>query len=235
MFTDTNLQSTLSFTLLFTSVSMILHIILGIGLALMLNIKFKGKKFLRSILLIPWAIPAIVAGIAARWAFNDAYGFVNDLIRRIIPDFSFLWLVEANSAKIAVILVDVWKDTPFFAILILAGLQGIPDEIYEAARIDGASRFKLFTHITIPHIRSLIIILTIFFSLWRLTIFDLVYAMTQGGPGSSTSLLSYRIAMEGFRNLNYGYASSIAILLLLIVIIIASVGLFVQKKISIDV
>ena len=233
MFTDSNFRDAIWFTILFTVVSIFFHIILGIGLALVLNIKFRGRKFLRSIVLIPWAIPSVVAGIAANYAFNDSYGFVNDIIRRFVHGFSLLWLVDVFGAMFAVIAVDIWKDTPFFAILILAGLQGIPNELYEAAKIDGANSINLFTRITLPHLRGLIITLTIFFTLWRLVTFDLVYAMTEGGPGASTSLLSYRIYMEAFRNLNYGYSSSISVLLFLIIIVVALLGLFFQRKIEV--
>ena len=118
IFSDQKLLSSIRFTVIFTVVSMFFHLILGVILALMLNMKIKGKKFLRTIVLIPWAMPMVVAGLAARWAFNDAYGLINDLIRKFGPDFHFDWLVHANSAQGAVIAVDLWKDLPFFAILV---------------------------------------------------------------------------------------------------------------------
>lgn len=138
IFNDPKLRTSIAFTVLFTVASMALHLVLGIILALMLNMKFKGKKFLRTIVLIPWAMPMVVAGLAARWAFNDTYGLINDLIRRFAPNFHFDWLVQAGSARGAVIAVDLWKDLPFFAILVLAALQFISADIYEAAKIDGA-------------------------------------------------------------------------------------------------
>ena len=130
MFGDEKIAVSLEFTIIFTVISMLFHIILGIGLALILNMKFKGKKFLRTIVLIPWAMPMIVAGRAARWAFNGQYGFVNDLISRVIDGFHFDWLVHVDTARVAVILVDLWKDIPYFAILVLAALQYIPADIY---------------------------------------------------------------------------------------------------------
>ena len=123
IFSDQKLLSSISFTAKFTIVSMLFHLILGVILALMLNMKFKGKKFLRTIVLIPWAMPMVVAGLAARWAFNDQYGLINDLIRKFVPNFHFDWLVHAGSAQGAVIAVDLWKDLPFFSILVLAALQ----------------------------------------------------------------------------------------------------------------
>ena len=232
MLSDSNIQDTIRFTIIFTLVSIALHIVIGIALALMLNIQFRGRKFLRSIVLIPWAVPMIVAGIAAQWAFNDTYGMVNDIISRFITGFKFEWLVSALGSQFAVIGVDVWKDTPFFAILVLAGLQSIPHELYESARMDGAGIMRIFWKITLPFVKRLIITLTIFFALWRLTGFDLVYAMTQGGPGAATSLISYRVTVEAFKNLNFGYASSIAVLLFVIMIAVASVGSFMQKKLD---
>ena len=114
LFTDEKLLTSIEFTIIFTLASMILHVILGVGLALMLNIKFKGRKFLRTIVLIPWAMPMVVAGLAARWAFNDTYGLINDLIRRILPNFHYDWLINEFSARVAVISVDLWKDLPCF-------------------------------------------------------------------------------------------------------------------------
>ncbi|MCZ8511726.1 sugar ABC transporter permease [Paenibacillus filicis] len=229
MLSDFSLHTTLSFTFIFTLISIILHIVIGVALGLLLNVQFRGKKFLRSIVLIPWALPVIVAGIASTWMFNKDYGMVNDLLFRLVG-IKLDWLVAPFSARIAVILTDVWKSAPFFSILILSGLQSIEHEVYESARIDGASKWKTFWYITIPHILRLIVVLTIFFSLWRLTTFELIYAMTQGGPGNATSLLSYIIYTETFKNLNLGYASSISVVLCLFMVIIALLGYTVIKR-----
>ncbi|MGG7153374.1 carbohydrate ABC transporter permease, partial [Clostridium neonatale] len=220
LFTDEKLLTSIEFTIIFTLASMILHVILGVGLALMLNIKFKGRKFLRTIVLIPWAMPMVVAGLAARWAFNDTYGLINDLIRRILPNFHYDWLINEFSARVAVISVDLWKDLPFFAILVLAALQFIPSDLYEAAKIDGAGIIKSFFAITLPGIKNTVLTLCIFFTMWRLTSFDVVYSMTSGGPGDSTTLLSYRIMTEAFTNLNLGYASAIAVFLFAIMLVL---------------
>ncbi|PKG24846.1 carbohydrate ABC transporter permease [Niallia nealsonii] len=227
---DDKIITSLEFTVIFTVVSMIFHIVLGILLAQLLNVKFKGKKFLRTIVLIPWAMPMVVTGLAARWAFNDTYGLVNDLIRKFFPNFQFDWLIYPESTRLAVILVDLWKDVPFFAILLLAGLQFIPEEIYESAKMDGAGVFRTFFTITLPLIMQNLLTLCIFFTMWRIVSYDIVYAMTTGGPGDSTSLLAYRIAVEAFTNLNIGYASAIAVCLFLIMIIISSLSLLAIKK-----
>lgn len=232
LFNDEKLVTSIQFTAIFTVVSMLLHIILGVGLALMLNIKFKGRKFLRTIVLIPWAMPMVVAGLAARWAFNDTYGLINDLIRKIIPNFHYDWLINEFSARAAVIAVDLWKDLPFFAILVLAALQFISSDLYEAAKIDGAGKIKSFFVITVPGIKSTVLTLCIFFTMWRLTSFDVVYSMTSGGPGESTTLLSYRIMIEAFTNLNLGYASAIAVVLFAIMVLLTLVDVKYLKKIN---
>ena len=233
IFRDPKLITSLQFTAIFTVVSMLFHIIIGIALALLLNVKFKGRRFLRSIVLIPWAMPMVVVGLAARWAFNNNYGLINDLIRRVIPSFQYDWLVYPFSARISVIIVDLWKDVPYFAILVLAALQFISEDIYEAARIDGANTIQLFTRITVPNILKTVLTLCIFFTTWRMTSFDVVYSMTSGGPGDSTSLLAYRIMTEAFTNLNVGYASSIAVILFLMMSGLSCINLFCIKKIDI--
>ncbi len=231
-FTDPKLITSISFTLIFTFFSILGHIVIGTILALVLNYKFRGQQILRTIVLIPWAMPMVVAGIAARWAFNDQFGLINDLIRRFFPTFHFDWLVSIGPARVAVILVDMWKDIPFFAILVLAALQFIPREIYEAAKIDGSSAFRTFFSITLPNIAKTLLAQSIFFILWRITSFDLVYAMTSGGPGDSTTLLSYRIMLEAFNNLNPGYASAISVILFIMMAIVAGINLAALRRIG---
>lgn len=230
IFSDPKLVTSIQFTAIFTIVSMAFHLVLGIILALMLNMKFKGKKFLRTIVLIPWAMPMVVAGLAARWAFNDTYGLINDLIRRFNESFHCDWLVQPSMARGAVIAVDLWKDLPFFAILVLAALQFISGDIYEAAKIDGAGPVRAFFSITLPNIMKTVLSLSIFFTMWRLTSFDVVYAMTSGGPGDSTTLVAYRIMQEAFTNLNLGYASAIAVCLFLVMAVLSTLQLKAIQK-----
>ena len=232
MFSDGKFLKSLEFTSIFTVISMAFHILLGVGLALMLNQQFRGKKLLRTIALLPWAMPMVVVGIAARWAFNGQYGLINDVIRWFVPGFMFDWLVYTDTARFAVIAMDLWKDLPFFAILVLAGLQFIPKDIYEAARVDGAGPIKSFRMITLPLIKRNILMLTIFFTMWRLTSFDIVYAMTAGGPADATSLLAYRISMEAFSMLNLGYASAIAVFLFVVMVILSLINVYAISRID---
>ena len=211
-------------------VSMILHVIIGVILALILNMKFKGRRFLRTIVLIPWAMPAVVAGMAAKWAFNNDYGLINDFIRWFVPGYQNSWLINTGTARAAVIAMDLWKDLPFFAILVLSGLQFISGDIYEAAKVDGANGIQSFFRITLPLIAKNVLTLCIPFTLWRLTTFDLVYSMTSGGPGEDTALIAYRITTEAFTNLNVGYASALAMLLFVVMAIFSWLNIRVMSK-----
>ena len=230
VFKDDKIISSIKFTVIFVVVSMLFHVLLGTVLALILNMKFRGRRFLRTIVLIPWAMPAVVIGMAAKWGFNNDYGLINDLIRRFVPNFQFNWLINTGSARGAVISMDLWKDLPFFAILILSGLQFISEDVYEAAKVDGANSVQIFFKITLPLIIKNILTLCIPFTLWRLISFDLVYAMTSGGPGEDTSLIAYRIAMESFTNLNIGYASTLAIMLFVLMALFSWVNIRFMNK-----
>lgn len=157
VFKDAKVQTSVIFTVIFVVVSMFFHILLGVALAMILNMKFKGRRFLRTIVLIPWAMPTVVAGMAAKWAFNNDYGLINDFVRRFFSDFQFNWLINTSSARTAVIAVDLWKDLPFFAILVLSGLQFISEDIYEAAKVDGANGMQSFYQIVLVCSSSIIL------------------------------------------------------------------------------
>lgn len=232
MFSDGKFLKSLEFTTIFTVFSMIFHLVFGIGLALMLNQKFKGKKLLRTVALLPWAMPMVVVGIAARWAFNGQYGLINDAVRWFVPNFRYDWLVYSGTARFAVIVVDLWKDVPFFAILVLSGLQFISGDIYESARVDGAGPVRSFFSITLPMISRNILTLCIFFTMWRLTSFDVVYSMTAGGPADATSLLAYRISMEAFSMLNLGYASAIAVFLFGVMVVLSMINVYAISRVD---
>lgn len=138
IFKDEKVITTLQFTVTFVIIPMAFHIVFGVALSLILNMRFKGRRFLRTIVLIPWAMSAVVIGMAAKWAFNNDYGMINDFIRWFIPGFQMNWLINTGTARVAVIAMDLWKDLPFFGILVLSGLQFISGDIYEAVRVNGA-------------------------------------------------------------------------------------------------
>lgn len=219
----------LFFTLIFIAASTVLELILGMGVATLLNARFRGRKIARTVNLIPWAIPTIVAALGFRWMLDSEYGLVTDWIYRI-----FGWrpelLISPTLAQLSVILVNVWKNTPFMAVVLLAGLQSIPVEFYEAAKIDGATSFQRFRYITIPLSTPLVITLGLFFVIWQLASFDLIYGMTQGGPGVATTLIAYRIFQRGMLWFDWGTASALSVLLILIVAAVGVLGLYLFRR-----
>lgn len=232
LFQDSKVITSIEFTAIFVAGSMLGHIVLGIALALILNMKFAGQKVLRTIVLLPWAMPMVVIAMASKWAFNNEYGLINDFVRWFNPNFTLDWLIHTDTARYAVIAVDLWKDLPFFAILVLAGLQFISSEMYEAAKIDGAGPVRSFFSITLPLLSRNILMLSIFFTMWRITSFDVVYAMTSGGPGESTALIAYRVTTEAFTNLNTGYAAAIAVVLFLVMAMLSWLSMSAAKRVD---
>ncbi len=171
----------------------------------------------------------IVIATAASWIFNHDYGLVNDLIWRLTGDRP-LWLVDVTNARFAVVLTDVWKNTPFLTVIFLGGLQGVPAELREAARIDGANAFRAFWSITLPLLMPLVISMAIFTAIFRVLSFEIVYALTEGGPGTATSLMSYQIYLQAFRVLNFGYASALSMGLVGMVLVVGLVGFVLLRR-----
>lgn len=223
----------LSFTVKFTVISISFIIVLGVALALLMKQNFGGRKLIRTVALIPWGLSMIVVSIAALWAFDDTYGIVNDLIRRIGFDgYHFAWLADKTGAQVAVIIVNIWKNVSFFAIIMLAAFQGIPGELFESARIDGASNWKILFHVSLPYVMRTFIIMIIFVGVSQINSFEIVYAMTKGGPGTTTSLLAYRLYMEATKNMNYGMASAITVVMFLVTAIYGVIGLRIYRKVD---
>jgi multiple sugar transport system permease protein len=225
MFQDPVVTDSLSFTAVFTIASTVLQLIYAIAIALLLNSSFRGRTIVRAVNLLPWAMPTIVVATAGQWLFNQQFGMFDDLWSRVFGSRP-IWLADDNLARLAVILLDVWKNAPWAAIVVLAGLQNIPSELYEAAKVDGASAWRSFLSVTLPLLAPVLIIVAIFVATYRVLSFDIVYGLTQGGPGSSTSLLSYQVYKVAFSGLYYGYAAAIACFSFLIVLVISLVGFF---------
>ncbi len=229
IFHDPPVLQSLSFTFLFTLASTVIQMIYALGIALLLNHPFRGRGLVRAVNLLPWAMPAIVIATASQWMFNSQYGMIDDLIFRILP-FRPIWLADPNLARIVVILLDVWKNAPWASIILLAGLQNIPRELYEAAKVDGSSAWHTFRVIILPMLAPLIFTLLIFVSTARVLTFDLVYGLTQGGPGNATTLLSYQIYQLAFTGLYYGYGSAVAVFAFLIVVVLSLIFFLFMRR-----
>src|ERR671938_1444114 len=229
MFQDPIITETLAFTAIFTVASTALQLLYAWGFATLLIRPFRGRTLVRAVNLLPWAMPAIVIATAAQWLFNSQYGMIDDIIARFVP-FRPVWLANPAMARVAVTLLDVWKNAPWASIILLAGLQNIPHELYEAARVDGASAWRTFRSVVIPFLAPLLITLTIFIATYRVLTFDIVYGLTQGGPGTSTSLLSYQVYKLAFSGRNSGYGASVAVFAFLIVLVISVVGYVLMRR-----
>jgi multiple sugar transport system permease protein len=200
----------------------------------MLKEKFIGRGFVRGIMIIPWAIPSIVVGVIFRWLLNPRYGAVNRLLSMLgIQTVDLNWLSNFKWALPAVIAADVWQNIPLFIIIILAGLQVIPEDLYEAADIDGAGSIKKFWNITLPMIKSPLLIVTILGTIFTVNAFDLFWIMTRGGPADVTraaTLYTWQIAMKNY-NTSYGSAVSYLIMLLSIIIVFVYLRILGKRQI----
>ena len=208
-------------TLVFTFFSVTLETILGLVVALVANANFKGRTFFRIAILIPWAIPTVVSSQIWKWMFNDVYGVVNLLLTNfhIIPE-KIAWLAVPETAIPVIIAVDVWKTVPFMALLILAGLQTIPSDMYEAGSIDGATGVKTFFYLTLPFIMPTLLVALIFRTLDALRVFDIFYIMV-GGAGDMATMATYnRLQLIDFLDAGVGSATSVIILLFIMVFVV---------------
>lgn len=201
-------------TLVFTAASVPITAVLGLLTASLLNRRFFGDALLKAMVLLPWAIPIAISGVVWRGFFNSGWGALNALLYMagIIPKY-IGWLTTPSLAMSVVITAQIWTQFPFAAVLILAAMQAIPEELYEAAAIDGAGLLQRFFHVTLPGIRAMLAIVVIFETLMGLTTFDLTYALTGGGPGTATTLVSYYTWAESFKMLNFGNGSALAVIL----------------------
>ncbi len=231
--TDVGVRSTITFTIIFVVASTLLQLTLGIAVASLLNSAFRGRSLVRAINLIPWAIPMVVAAIGFSWLWNKDYGLITDLLYRA-TGVRFGWLSDFWGARVAVIITNVWKSTPFLALVFLAALQGVPAELYEAARVDGATRARMFGSITLPLILPQATTMGLFMLIWQLASFDLIYTMTGGGPGFATSVLAYSIYQAAFGGLNFGYASAISMVLFVVVFVMGGLGLLLYRRVEIN-
>ena len=196
-------------TLRFALVSVTLETVLGLIVALVLNAEFRGRGLVRAAILIPWAIPTIVSAKIWAWMLNDQFGIINDMLLSLgLIDQKIAWTASADTAMYAVLIVDIWKTTPFMALLILAGLQMVPRDIYEAARIDGIHPVKVFFRVTLPLIRPALMVAVIFRMLDSLRIFDLVYVLTPNSAATKTMSVISRENMVDFDKFAYGAAQS---------------------------
>jgi multiple sugar transport system permease protein len=206
-----------SFFWVFGSVS--LQFVGGFAAALLLHQAFQGRALVRTLTLLPWIIPGVVVALIWEFIYQPNYGLLNDVLSRLgWMTERVAWLSSPALAMPAVIATNVWRGTPFFAIMLLAGLQAIPTELYEAARVDGASVFQRFTRITLPMLRPIIVVATATRIVWTFNYADLIFVMTGGGPANATQITSTYTLLQAYSNLDFGYAATLSVALLLIML-----------------
>jgi multiple sugar transport system permease protein len=210
LFRDDRFWNALKNTVYFTAVSVSLELILGLSIAILLQRSFRLKGFVRALVLIPWAIPTVVSAKMWEWIYNTDFGILNYIIGSKIN-----WLGTPFLALNAAVFMDVWKTTPFVAILLMAGLQVIPQELYQAAKVDGAGRWETFKTITLPLLKPVILVVLLFRTLDAFRIFDAIYVLTGGGPANTTETLSIYAYKVLFQTLQFGYGSTLSVVVFL--------------------
>jgi multiple sugar transport system permease protein len=200
-------------TLVFTGGSVTIEMVLGIAFALLLHRSFPGRRWARAIVLLPWALPTAVMALAWGWIFNDSFGVLNDLLARAgLAHAPIAWLGQPHTAMVAMIVADVWKTTPFVALIVLAGLQGVPPSVVDAARVDGATPAGILWHVVLPLIRPACLVALAFRAAQAFGTFDLPYVLTGGGPGGGTETVALYAYRSFYRYLDFGYGAAIAVL-----------------------
>jgi multiple sugar transport system permease protein len=224
-------QQTLKNTFVYTGVTTVFKLVLGMALALLMNQNFRGRNLVRAALLLPWIIPTALSTLAWLWIFDSTYGIISwmlknaGLIQRNIP-----FLGDPLLAMSSVIVVNIWRGTPFFAISLLAGLQTIPQDLYEAAAIDGATAWQRFQRVTLPLIMPVLTVVTLFSIIWTFADFQLVYVLTRGGPTNSTHLLATYAYNVGMTAGELGNGAAISLWMFPFMVLLVVAVLWYQRR-----
>ncbi len=221
-FNSLGFQQTLRVQLIFSFVTIAVEVVAGIGVAVLVNSKLRGLKLARTLLLVPPMIAPAVVGLNFRWLFNGQYGLVNAILRYLgLPEAP--WLSDPNWALVSVMIADIWQNTPLLVLLFLAGLQSLPQEPIEAAQVDGASPWGIFWHITLPLLRPVIMIVLMLRIIDTFRTFDVIWLMTQGGPGGATNLVTVNAYLLAFQSASFGHASAVSYIALFLSLIFLAI------------
>jgi multiple sugar transport system permease protein len=211
-FKDSAISDVVVNTIFYAVVSVILKTIIGLAMALVLNEAIPARNFFRSWLLLPWIAPVLVTALTWRWMFAETGGIINFVLMGLgLAHMPPAWLASRWLARLALVIANTWRGFPFFGITLLAGLQSIPTELYEAAEIDGASIWQRIRSITLPLLEPVLLIVVILSTIWTFNDFTLVWILTQGGPSNSTHLFATYSFFQAFRANRYGYAAAVSL------------------------
>jgi multiple sugar transport system permease protein len=217
-------QTAMVHTFVYAVVALTCEFLLGLGLALLLNQQIRGRGLFRASLLVPMMLPTVVVGVVWRLLLHPNFGAINGTLKQIgINTETLTWTAAPRLAFLAVIAVDVWQWTPFVFLVLLAGLQASPQEPYEAALIDGSSRWQTFRHVTLPLLKPAILIVLLLRTMDLLRVFDQIFILTEGGPGFATEMISLYIYRTAFRFFDFGYAAAMSFVLLALTNVISVV------------
>jgi multiple sugar transport system permease protein len=212
----------LAVTFTFVGSKVLLHFVVGFIIALALNADIKAKRFFRVVAILPWTVPDVITGLIWRFMYNPTAGIINRLVFDLgLAHRHIEWLGDSDLALPSVIFSDIWRGYPFVMLILLAGLQAISRELYEAAKVDGASTIQEFRRVTIPSMREMIFVAVALDTIWQFRRFGLVFNMTVGGPGNVTEILSLYVYKQYFRYFNFEYAAAIAVILAVVMLIIS--------------
>lgn len=233
MLVDPDFWRVIGHTLVFTLAVVVAILAIGLSLALLMNWSFRGRGLVRSLLTVPWAIPEVPVAITFVLMLDPSFGVINAFLR-LVPGVTEnpQWLLDPVLAMLVVIAATVWKGFPFYSLVLLSALQSVPDELYEAGRIDGAGRFALFRHITLPGIRDSLALLAVLAVIYSMQQFTLIWLITGGGPVDATTTLAPAIYMQAFRFYNFPYAGAIAVVGFVISAIATLVFVAAQRRVE---
>ncbi|HHW31697.1 MAG TPA: sugar ABC transporter permease [Clostridiaceae bacterium] len=221
LITNINFLNSVKATCLYTVFAIFFKTLFGIIMALLLNMEFRGRSFVRALLLIPWTLPNLVAVLNWKWIFANQGGALNGLLSALgLIDENIIWLATAGSAFICIIIVNVWRGVPFFGITILSKLQTIPLELYEAASIDGASRIQKFFNITMPSIRDITLLSALVSTIWTINDFESIWLLTGGGPNGKTAVITVFSYTTAIQSMQIGKALAVSVLAMPILILL---------------
>lgn len=228
---DSGFHNAIANTAVYTFFSILGKLVFGLIMALILNFEFKGRNLARALMIIPWTLPNIVAVLNWRWIFSDTGGVANFILEKLgLVDGGLIWLGDATLAMVAVLVANIWRGTPFFGISILARLQTIPKDYYEAAELDGAGTIHKFLYITLPSIADVILLTMLVSTIWTINEFESVWLLTGGGPSGATEVIgvfSYRTAMT---NMQLGQAVAVSVLAMPVLLLL--IGLVSRKMLK---
>jgi multiple sugar transport system permease protein len=199
-------------TVYYVGGSIVFQVVLGTAAGILLNQKFRGRALVRSLMLIPWVVPGIVAAMTWAWMYHTEFGIINYMLASLgIVDSSVGWLTNPDTVMPALIAVNVWKMFPFVAVMVLAGLQAVPETLYEAARVDGATFWDEVRHIMLPQLRAVLLSVTLLLLIWGLNAITIIYAMTRGGPANRSLITPIQIFTEAFEFFQFNQAAALSV------------------------